>query len=263
MAEITVRKLQLSFNAPDSIHLDVADKDFTLTLSALAVSLTMPYLEPYLIRTMKVALGEIRDEQLAEDVRRFSQQEGHHFRNHMKFNENIRAQFSRSASDELISIEQALERDYQQFTREEPLRFNVAYAEGFEAFTCSAALATVEFQPFQNTPWGDLFAWHLAEEIEHRTVAFDVFEHLVGSYAYRIRAGCWSQWHYLRVVDRLMRAMARSVDRKIVPNLGPLERTTIRNYLRTLSPRYNPASIPMPAGVDETLAAYSVRAANQ
>ena len=68
------------------------------------VSLTMPYLEPYLIRTMKVALGEIRDEQLAEDVRRFSQQEGHHFRNHMKFNEEVFEAFVTSGKSGDLAI---------------------------------------------------------------------------------------------------------------------------------------------------------------
>lgn len=221
----------------------------------------MPYLEPYLIRTMQVALQHIDDEALAEDVRHFSQQEGHHFRNHIKFNEHVRAHFSNEVAAQLRAIEDALEADYQRFTQEESLRFNVTYAEGFEAFTCGMALASTEHAVFERLPGQELFAWHLAEEIEHRTVAFDVFEHLVGNYSYRIRAGCWSQWHYVRTVDRFVRVMAKALDRKLVYSWRPLEKTAARNYLRTLSPRYNPANIDVPAGIEGLLEKYAEIAA--
>ncbi len=34
----------------------------------------------------------------------------------------------------------------------------------------------------------DLLRWHGAEEVEHRSVAFDVFEHVSGRYARRVAA---------------------------------------------------------------------------
>ncbi len=80
MAEITVRNLRFDFDEP--IDFDVSDQAFATIVGALGLSMTMPYLEPYLIRTMKVAIKQITDSTLAEDARRFSQQEGHHFRNH-------------------------------------------------------------------------------------------------------------------------------------------------------------------------------------
>ncbi|MBW2244566.1 MAG: metal-dependent hydrolase, partial [Deltaproteobacteria bacterium] len=80
MADITVRKIRFDFEEP--FDLDQDGEELGMLLSAMGLSLTMPHLEPYLIRTMKVALKEITDPVLAEDVRRFSQQEGHHFRNH-------------------------------------------------------------------------------------------------------------------------------------------------------------------------------------
>ncbi len=124
---------------------------------------------------MKVALEKITDPQLAEDTRRFSQQEGHHYRNHAKFNDRIRASFDRGTAEELRAIEQAQDADYQRYTREKSLRFNVVYAEGFEAMTCSSALAMAEagnFEEGAKLPGGEIWGWHMAEEIEHRTVAF-------------------------------------------------------------------------------------------
>ena len=106
MAEITVRSIRFPFAG--SVNLDRPGPELDEILSSLALSMTMPYLEPYLNRTMKVALTEIGDPVLAEDVRRFSQQEGHHFRNHALLNDEIREQFAASIAERLRGIEEAL-----------------------------------------------------------------------------------------------------------------------------------------------------------
>ncbi len=126
MAEITVRSLRFDFDTP--IDLDVSDEALGTMLPALGLSMTMPHLEPYLIRTMKVAIKQITDPILAEDARRFSQQEGHHFRNHALFNTQIRAHFDDATAERLRGIEADLEADYQRFSRQKSLRWNCSYA---------------------------------------------------------------------------------------------------------------------------------------
>lgn len=258
MAEITVRNLRFDFE--EDIDLDVSDEAFGTILAVLGLSLTMPYLEPYLIRTMKVAIREITDPPLAEDARRFCQQEGHHFRNHALFNQRVRSHFDGGTAERLRSIEAELDADYQRFSKEKPLRWNVTYAEGFEAMTCAGALAMAEHGVFEDgakLPGGEMWPWHMAEEIEHRTVAFGVFEHLVGSYFYRIAFGTWAQWHYLSYVIRFMRCMADSQGRKPMIGRSQMQRGALRRYLRTWSPRYDPAKIAIPDGVEQLLARYS------
>jgi len=257
MADITPRNLRFDF-AP--LDLDVPDEALGGVLRALGLSLTMPYLEPYLIRTMKVALRELDDPVLAEDARRFSQQEGHHFRNHAALNEHVRGHFDGATAADLRSLEADLEADYQRFSKERPLRWNLAYAEGFEAMTCAAALAAAEHRAFEGPgmPGGEIWPWHMAEEIEHRTVAFKVYDHLVGSYFYRIAFGAWAQRHYLSYVGRFAARMAEGLGRQPGrARLGPMERSALRNYARTLGPWYDPAKIAMPAGVRELLDRYS------
>jgi hypothetical protein len=258
MADITVRKIRFVFDEP--IALDLPDEELGFVLPELGLSMTMPYLEPYLIRTMKVALGRIRDPVLAEDTRRFSQQEAHHYQNHAMLNDQIRAHFDAPVAEALRAIEAALDADYRRFTETKSLRFNLAYAEGFEAMTCAGALAAAEHGGLENLPGGEIWAWHMAEEIEHRTVAFGVYQHLVGSYLYRILVGTWAQWHYLSYVRRFARCMADALGRKPLAPVGPTRRTMLRNYLRTWSPWYDPARIEVPPGVDALLARYSALA---
>src|SRR5581483_5823835 len=81
----------------------------------------------------------------------------------------------------------------------------------------------------------DLLRWHGAEEVEHRSVLFDVFEHIDGSYARRARTsaiggfGLLATW--MITADYLMRQdpshrwwkpwplqMARAVRRGLMPS---------------------------------------------
>jgi len=257
MADITVRKVRFAFEEP--IDFDVPDEQLAGMLPLLALSMTMPYLEPYLIRTMKVALAEVRDPQLAEDARRFSQQEGHHYRNHARFNEQIRRSFDAGPAEALQGIEADLDADYRRYTREKSLRFNLAYAEGFEAMTCAGALASAEDGALEAgmLPGGEIWAWHMAEEIEHRTVAFDVYRHLVGSYTYRVLAGGRSQWHYVSYIRRFARCMAGALGRKLAVPRSPMHRAALRRYVHTWSPRYDPARIALPPRVQGLLDRYA------
>jgi predicted metal-dependent hydrolase len=261
VADISVRKIRFSF--ADSVNLDRPAAEIDAMLPLLALSMTMPYLEPYLIRTMKVALEHITDPVLTQDVRHFSQQEGHHFQNHASLNKEIRAQFDDATADQLRGIEAALEADYRRFSSSKSLRFNLAYAEGFEAMTCAGALASAEGGAFSEggmMPGGEIWAWHMAEEIEHRTVAFDVFEHVVGSYPYRIMFGTWSQIHYVRYIARFAGCMATALGHEVARSADAVQRKALRNYLRTWSPWYDPSKIEIPPAVDGLLARYSAMA---
>jgi len=218
-------------------------------------SLLLPYLEPYLIRTMRDAKPQVTDPELVKDLERFSAQEGQHYQQHRRFNETIRTQgFPR-----LARLEADLEADYQRFTREKSLRFNLAYAEGFEAMTTASALFSFETGEIgrMHPAAADLFMWHLVEELEHRTVAFDVYDHLVGSYPYRLAVGLFAQFHLVRFMVRVSRYMleadpdypalygGREGRRERMRRRSPmLRRSFLPKLLRTYLPGYTPESIP-------------------
>ena len=96
MADIIVRKVRIDFDQMP-VDFDLPPRQLDRVLPTVGLSMTMPYLEPYLIRTMKVAIPRIEDAGLAEDARRFSQQEGHHYRNHANLNERIRDAFRKTS----------------------------------------------------------------------------------------------------------------------------------------------------------------------
>ena len=260
--EILVRKMAFDFpNDMPVVFIRDAPEDSFLNA---ALSLLLPYLEPYLIRTMKAARPHVSDERLAHDLDQFVGQEGQHYRQHMLFNQH----FHRAGYEGLKDLELEVEADYRGFSADRPLGFNLAYAEGFEALTSAMACA---FTHQDTSAWHpsalDLFQWHLIEELEHRCVAFDVYEHVVGRYLYRLRVGFFAQRHLLRFMDRATKVMLRAhpeYRRGHYKRMFGLHRRFFRDlawpWLRSFSPGYNPRNIPLPARVHELAARYTSEA---
>jgi uncharacterized protein len=57
-------------------------------------SLAMPYLEPFLIKTVTEAMKAVQDPQLRADVQAFIGQEGVHFRNHRRYNDILKRSYT-------------------------------------------------------------------------------------------------------------------------------------------------------------------------
>ncbi|MEZ4379846.1 MAG: metal-dependent hydrolase [Nannocystaceae bacterium] len=270
---ITIRTMR--FELPEELDplLIPGEPEESYLLAGL--SLVLPYLEPYLIRTMNAAKGRLRDPTLVEELRRFNAQEGQHFRAHRRFNEALREHNPGFAA--LVPLEAAIEADYQRFTAERSLRFNLAYAEGFEAMTTATALYLLELRREREIPaaLADLMYWHAIEELEHRTVAFDVYEAVAGGYLYRLAVGLYAQLHLLRFAVRVARVMLR-VDRERVAALGgargrrrrlrrQLARVARRlapKVLRTYMPWYSPRKIDFTPEMAEVAAHYTAKAAS-
>ncbi len=251
--DITVRTVKFEF--PDELDDVLPGNDLVRETYLVAFSLTMPYLEPYLIRTLRSVADDITDAGLAADVKEFIGQEAQHFQNHRRINEIIKGQLGPAVAAELQTIEDRLDADYRRFNTSKSQRFNLSYAEGFEAMTCAMALTSIaEAEAGTSTmssgAWGQLWMWHLAEEMEHRTVAFDLYEHLEGSYAYRVIGSLRAQAHFLRATDRLQRVLLASQGAPAKRHLPPWFKAGRGLYLNTFKPGYNPGEIdpgPIPA----------------
>ncbi len=196
---------QMDFDFPSDIDPVVVTGDPEQSYLMIGLSLLLPYLEPYLIRTMKEAKKQIDDPGLIDDLERFSAQEGQHDRQHMRFNDSIR----RQGFPGLEPLEKKLAADYKGFSSNRSLRFNLAYAEGFEALTTASARFSFERESDDEVlpSVSALFESHLIEELEHRTVAFDVYEHVCGGYVYRLVAGLYAQWHMSSFIRRVGKYM--------------------------------------------------------
>ncbi len=262
MADITIRKVKFEF--PDELDDVLPGVDLVRETYLVAFSLTMPYLEPYLIRTFRSIADNITDPVLAADVREFIGQEAQHFQNHRRINTIIKEQLGAAVAAKLQKVEDRLEADYRRFNAEKSRRFNLVYAEGFEAMTCAMAMTMFE-EVSSGTragdgrfgAWQELWAWHAAEEIEHRNVAFDVYEHLDGSWARRVTGSLRAQAHFHRAVDELQRILLASQGAPAKHHVPPWLKAGRSRYLATFMRGYNPADLAVDPLVAMILAPYA------
>ena len=255
---ITIRRPRLSFLARMNPVFVEGQPELSYVL--LGLSLSLPYLEPFVIRTMKSSKLRVTDPALREAIDLLSAQEAQHVRLHTRFNKAVCEKFP-----ELEALEQELAQDCQRFTETRSLEWRLAYVEGVEAFTVALAGFLFEEQLLRDAEPNvrDLFEWHILEELEHRSVAFDVHRHLNGSYLQRAAVGLYAQWHFCRFVIRATRAMlahdlahGRDHGGKVAtrsrmrPLLAKVARGLVPKVLRSFSPRYSPHKIGMPPGIE-------------
>ncbi|MCF4167406.1 metal-dependent hydrolase [Zavarzinia compransoris] len=163
---------------------------------------TFPDGERYFIASVVAFRKGIDDPALAEDVRRFSRQEGQHGLVHEQYNRMIEAGGVPLARI-IAPITGRLKRRSERFSPE----FNVALTAAAEHFTAMMA------ECFFDKKWvmadadhrmRALLAWHAIEEMEHRAVAFDVMQK-VAKVGYVKRA--WAILYLSRdLIDVMFRA---------------------------------------------------------
>jgi len=148
-----------------------------LACVANSVSMMMPHAEPYVAKSVRATTDHL-DPDLAIEVRSFVAEELQHHAQHRRFNDVIlRDQPSLRRLDRLMSWT---------FARlsARSVAFNAGFAAGFETIAYAVA-RWVEARLGDLFDGADdeaatLFLWHLAEEVGHKTIAFDAFHQVSG-----------------------------------------------------------------------------------
>jgi hypothetical protein len=252
---MTVRRMEFPWPEPVQARWNPARPEFSQIVNA--ASLAMPYLEPYLIATMRKALEKIEDPDLRRDVELYIGQESAHFRQHRQFNRRLAA----LGYAAVPAHEAVLAADYRQFAKERSFLFNLAYAEGFEAMALTIGHMLVEERDFlfagADPAVASLVLWHFVEEIEHKTVTFDVLHALDGSYRWRIFGLLYAMIHimgrtrqgYKRLLiedGRWYRPRSRLAVYRVLLRIF---RRLVPKLLRILRPGYDPREVTDPEWV--------------
>lgn len=165
----TVRRMR--FEWPADLDPDWTPRAPALAPVANAVSLLMPHVEPYVVRSVRAAIPHL-DGPLREQAEAWADQETAHHGAHARLNRILLA-----ARPGLRPVERWIARTFA-WLEGRSRRFDLAYAAGAEtvAFIVARWVDRRSATLFRGADpvAATLFLWHLAEEVEHKSVAFDV-----------------------------------------------------------------------------------------
>lgn len=166
---------RVRFAWPDDLAIVWTPDAPELAIAADAVSLLMPHAEPYVVAVTRAALDEglVADPEHADAARAYLAQEAGHHAQHRRFNDLLIAQAPGLARvDRWFAAWFAL-------LRRRSTRFGLAFAAAFETIAFVAARWVDRRQRLlrgADPTAATLFLWHLAEEVEHKRVAFDTYQ---------------------------------------------------------------------------------------
>ena len=171
---ITVRKLQ--FN-PKAIRRHYFANSPVMSHMLTALSSTFPIGEQFFVHSVRNVRDKVKDEKLQAQITAFIGQEAMHSKAHAEFNEAWRS------DDYHLDRFQAWLARKNEYVKNLHPKIQLAITCAFEHFTAllggyilrhPEVLATLDEDAVK------LWVWHAIEEIEHRAVAFDVYQAVYG-----------------------------------------------------------------------------------
>lgn len=205
MPAITPRPVDIDFSG-DTPRFWYANSPF-ISHFFDAFSTTLPVGEDLFIFSLRQVRQQISDPRLQKDISGFIGQEAFHSREHAKYN-----QLLKRWGYDIDSMDRSLARS----TRIIRSRLNtfqvLAVTLSCEHLTSilSAAILRGDFMADADPQLKALWHWHSVEEIEHKAVAWDVYQALGGAYRTRV---IWMNFAMaligVRITARLLHMLRR------------------------------------------------------
>lgn len=170
---------RIPFPFPDDLDPRWHPRDPEFAAMVNGASLAMPYLEPFLIRTLREAVQRLDGPHWVEYGRAFNAQEQCHYQTHRRFNDLLKAR----RYPELAEVERQMAASYARLSRRS-LRTRMAYTAGFESMTAGVTRFLVDRRVAlfggADPRVASFVLWHFVEETEHKCVAYDVYQAAFG-----------------------------------------------------------------------------------
>ncbi|MFI5306231.1 MAG: metal-dependent hydrolase [Polyangiales bacterium] len=204
--------------------------------------------EKFFIDSARALKSEIHDPALLDELAEFCRQEGHHTAQHLKFdriNERLGVDV-RGCRDRYAKV---LERTRASLDPMGMLAVTVAlehFTAGFAEQYFDKPRLSEDADPGVQALW----AWHAAEEAEHKATCFDIYQQLGGGYLRRVSMmfGAWSLILWLSLVnthvllwqDRKLFSLDTLRGYWYLFGRGGLVSGMGRSFLAYFSPRFHP-----------------------
>lgn len=179
-----VRRMRFRFGDPEPMNHHFVEDDIVLSHLVAILSAVFPPGEESFIRSVRRVTDRVTDPELKTRTAAFIGQESVHGQEHRRLNEKLVSMgypFVRLFTFDRDSFrERAVKRIEKMTPRYAHLAMTAA-AEHYTATLAERVLGSVEIQAIPADPEGrHLLNWHAMEELEHKSVAFDVYRAVGG-----------------------------------------------------------------------------------
>ncbi len=253
-----VRRMRFQFGEPEPLHRHFVEGDIVFSHLVAVLSGSFPPGEESFIRSVRRFADQITDPVLKKRVAGFIGQESVHGQEHRKLNTQL-ADMGYPLVRFLLfaptSVRQKVVLRIEQLIPAKVHLAMTAAAEHYTAVLGARVLSSDELQAIPGDPevWR-LLNWHAMEELEHKSVAFDVFRSVGGSERTRI-AVMW--FMYFLTIPVVTAAVALSIlldptawrPIKVLRQTygvfrGPLVRGILGEIAEYLRPGFHPDDVP-------------------
>ncbi len=176
-----IRNLRFGLHSGIPRHWHGGRKSVTTFFDNLSV--LFPSGERFFVASVHRYMDRITDPRLAEEARAFCGQEGIHSREHVRYNEMLAAK-----GYPVAEMEERVKLLLARAARRLPPRRQLAVTCALEHFTALLGMLVLEDDATlegADATMAALWRWHSAEENEHKSVAFDIFKAVGGTYRER------------------------------------------------------------------------------
>lgn len=177
-SKLPIEKRRVKFDLDDITETYFYRGNPQISAFFAALSVSFPPGEGEFIKSVKLFENQITDSKLREEVKDFAHQEAHHSLQHKLLNKRLDDLGYDTAMVDRVMKEKLKERE-QQWSAEKRLARTVC-AEHVTATWANWSLKAEDKMSHFPTSLRHLLQWHAIEEIEHKSVAFDVYQHCVG-----------------------------------------------------------------------------------
>lgn len=179
-ASVQIKPRNRSHDIAAALQGEWLDDNAFLTALFNGMSITFPAGEKFFIDSVRHFGDEVTDPILQEHIRGFCGQEGFHRREHQKYNETL----CKARGYDLEKLERKLTRRLSWAQKNLTPIQNLAITVAIEHFTAVLAELLLRSDSIMNNAdpaMRELWRWHAAEEMEHKSVAFDVYRAVGGT----------------------------------------------------------------------------------
>ncbi|HLV77769.1 MAG TPA: metal-dependent hydrolase [Marinobacter sp.] len=179
---VTIKPQRMGFEFDDTVPRYWLDDSYLISHTMNALSVLFPEGEQFFVDSVRAFRDQIKDPKLKAEVRGFIGQEAMHSLEHITMNQHVR--------DQGMPVEE-MEKDLKvilDLARKLPKRHQLAVTCALEHITAMMAdmlLERDDVREDMHESMRPLWVWHAIEETEHKAVAYDVFQHVGGTYAER------------------------------------------------------------------------------